>query len=132
MNFTLQLDDQRRVLLVTFGETLTDEIFLAGHAVVKEFSEKHGPHHAIADFSSGKNFRVSVDLPRLISYMSPAVPPGMRRIAVAPQPEIYGSARVVQALRDQSPAPLEIVLTIEGAFALLGLGSPSFVAVEGD
>jgi hypothetical protein len=120
MGFVLRSDRRTRVVLVTFGPTVTDEIFLAGFAAVKDYVSQHGPHRGNTDFSRVRTFEISNEMLSQIGHMAPAIPAPMRRIVVAPEPASYVSARIVQALRADTSAPIEIVAKIDTALALLG------------
>jgi hypothetical protein len=120
MGFVLRSNSLTRVIMVTFGPTVTDEMFLAGFAAVKDFVSQHGPHHGITDFSRVRTFEISNEMLSQIGHMAPAIPAPMRRVVVAPEPAAYVSARIVQALRADTSAPIEIVAKIDTALALLG------------
>ena len=122
--FSLQVVDGHRVLLVTFGTSLTDDIYLAAYQSIQRFIDEHGPHHAIFDFSPVEDFRLSNELARRIGDMDPAIPAPMQRIVIVPQPALYGTAREVQSLRAFSPAAIRIVKTIGSAYELLGIADP--------
>ena len=51
MSFIFRSDTRADVLMITFDRVVTDEVFVAGFAAVKDFLGRHGPGHGIADFS---------------------------------------------------------------------------------
>src|ERR1700761_6046630 len=103
--------------MINFGSTVTDEIFLACFAAVKDFVSQRGPHHGVTDFSGVRTLEISNEMLSQIGRMPPAIPAPMRRIVVAPEPASYVSARIVQALRADTTAPIEIVAQIDTALA---------------
>jgi hypothetical protein len=129
MDFVLRYNSRTCVLLVTFGPIVTDEIFLAGLAAVKDFVSQHGPHHGITDFSGVGTFEISNEMLSQIGHTAPAIPMPMRRIVVAPEPASYVSARIVQALRADTSAPIEIVAKIDTALAMLGTNGSDLIEV---
>lgn len=129
MGFILHANKNSRVLIVAFSEVVTDGIFLAGFAAVKDFLNQHGPHHGIADFSQVERFEMSNEMLSQIASMAPAFPAEMRRIVVASTPAPYVAARIVQALRSESSAPIEIAETTADAVQLLAADRAQFIAV---
>jgi len=129
MGFVLRSDSRTRVLLVTFGPTVTNEIFLAGFAAVKDFVSQHGPHHGVTDFSRVRTFEISNEMLSQIGHMAPAIPAPMRRVVVAPEPASYVSARIVQALRAATSAPIEVVAKIDTAFTMLGTSCSDLIEI---
>ena len=59
MDFILRCDARVRVLMITFGKVVTDDVFLAGLAAVRDFVSQRGPHHGIADFSWVESFEIT-------------------------------------------------------------------------
>jgi hypothetical protein len=129
MGFVLRYNSRARVLLVTFGPIVTDEIFLGGVAAVKDFVSQHGPRHGITDLSGVRTFEISNEMLIQIGHMPPAFPGPMRRVVVAPEPASYVSARIVQALRADTSAPIEIAANIDTAFAMLGANGSDLIEI---
>ena len=129
MDFVLRYNSRTDVLLVTFGPIVTDEIFLAGFAAVKDFVSRHGPYHGVTDLSGVRTFEISNELLSQIGHMAPAIPAPMRRVVVAPEPASYVSARIVKALRADTSAPIEIVAQLDTAFAMLGTNCSDLIEI---
>jgi hypothetical protein len=72
MGFILRCDARVHVLMITFGEVVTDNVFLAGFAAVKDFVSQRGPHHGITNFSQVENFGFSNELLNELRSMAPA------------------------------------------------------------
>jgi len=129
-DYTLRYDDKHHVLLIAFGKQLTNDIFMAGYDAVRRFAASRGPCSMIADFSAVENFDLSNEFLRRLGGMSGAVPAEMKRIAVAPQPVIYGAARAVQARRTESRGDLTVLRTLDEANTIFGARASDFVAVD--
>lgn len=129
MDFIMQSSTQARVLMITFGKVVNDEIFLAAFAAVRDFVSRHVPCHGIVDFSAVERFEMSNEMLNQLGWMPPAFPEPMRRVVVAPMPAAYVGARIVQALRSASSATLEIVTTTEEALQLLQANDAAWVEV---
>lgn len=130
MDFILRSDPRAGVLMVTLGRAVTDNIFLAGFAAVKDFMIRNGPHHGIVDFSRVERFRLSNEMLSELGRVPPAIPTQMRRVIVASEPAAYVSARIVQGLRADTAAPIEIVTTRDAAYAMLKTTDVDLIAVE--
>jgi hypothetical protein len=126
VDYSLQADPQRRVVLVTLGKVVTEESALAAYTAVEQLIAAQGPHSGITDLSEVEKLRVSADFVWRLAAKPPMIPDGMSRIAVAPRPDIYGMSRMFQILRDNRGGHLEVVHTLQEAFELLGLESPEF------
>jgi hypothetical protein len=130
MGFILRFDGRARVLMITFGNLVTDDGFLAGFAAVKDFMSQRGPHHGITDFSRTESIEVTNELLNQLGSMAPAIPPPLRRLVVASTPAAYVCTRIVQTLRSGSSAPVEIVETVEEACAMLGTNCLNLIDVR--
>jgi hypothetical protein len=127
MDFIMRRDARARVLMVTFGKVVTDDEFLAGFAAVKDFVSHHGPHHGITDFSRVESFEITNELLIALGSMAPAFPTAMRRVVVASTPAVYVGTRILQALRSGSSGPIEIIATVDEAYAALGTNSSDLI-----
>jgi hypothetical protein len=129
-DFSLRFDAKDSVLLITMGTRLTKTIYMAAYDMVKRFVAARERCSVILDMCAVTDFDLSTDFLREIGDMKPAVPVGMSRVAVAVQPAIYGSARLVQALRSGTPAPIAVVHVIDEAYKFFGAAAADFVAVD--
>jgi hypothetical protein len=129
MSFILRYDARIRVLMITFGEVVTDDGFLAGFAAVKDFVSQRGPYHGITDFSQVESFEITNELLSELGSVAPAFPTPMRRLVVASTPAAYVCTRIVQMLRSRSSAPIEIIATADEACAILGTNSSDLIEV---
>ena len=130
MDYSLQVDSEHRVVLVTLGKVVTEESALAAYTAVEQFIAAQGPHSGITDLSEVEKLRVSATFVWLLAAKAPMIPDGMSRIAVAPRPDIYGMSRMFQILRDNKGGYLDVVGTLLEAFELLGLRSPQFRTID--
>ena len=118
--FQAQFDARHRVLLIAAGPRLTQEIYLRVYAAIKRFVAAEGSCSLILDLSAVTDFQLPFEFVREIAAMEPVVPAAMQRIAVAPQPAIFGSARIVETLRSETAAPIAVVRTLDEAFHAVG------------
>jgi len=127
---TLQLDLKHEVWLITLRGVVTEVSALEACAAVERLIAAKGPWAGIADLSAIEKADISGESVRFLAARRPVAPTGRLCILVAPQDVIYGLSRMFQILRDQIGSDLQIAHTLEEAFALLGLESPDFEAVD--
>jgi len=130
MTYRLAFDAKNRILLVSVTGELTREDYLAGYEAIDRFIAAAGPCSAIIDFSAVERFALSPDFARDIGKMRPAVPVGMKRVVVAPQPAVYGTARLVATLREGTGGELTLTQSLPEALARLGIDLPDFAPVS--
>jgi hypothetical protein len=130
VDYNLQFDSDHRVLLITLGAVVTEASAAAAYAAVQRFIAAQGPFSGITDLSAVEKLSVSTDFVRSLAAMDPMIPAGMSRIAVAPRPSVYGISRMFQILREGKGSYLEVVHTLQEAYALLGIKSPHFKAID--
>jgi hypothetical protein len=129
-DYGLRFDAKHRVLLITFGKRVTDDIYMNAYDDVKRFVVARGPYSLIVDFSLVEDFGLSNKFVREIADMTPASPAGMARIVVAPQPAAYGVSRIVETLRSETVAAIKVVRTLAEAYAGFGASASDFVPVS--
>ena len=125
-----QFDDEHRVLLAGVGKRLNREIYLNLYAAIDRIVATRGPFSSILDLTSVVDFEVSTEFASEIAAMRPVIPLGMGCVVVAPQPVIYGTARIVETLRSTTPAPVKIVRSLEEAFASFGIVQFDFKPID--
>jgi hypothetical protein len=130
MSYELLYAPAKQVLLMVAGVTFDREIYMHGYDKIDAFVAAHGPVSLILDLSAVEQFDISADFARVISVMKPAIPYGMARYAVAPQPLVYGVCRMVQTLRSMTQAPIRIVRQIGDAYADLNVQASDFGRIE--
>ncbi|HEV8015158.1 MAG TPA: hypothetical protein VGP48_06475 [Stellaceae bacterium] len=130
LDFSLRFDAKDHVLLIAIGTRLNKSIYMAAYDALKRFVATRERCSVILDMCAVTDFDLSTEFLREIGSMKPAVPVGMSRVAVAAQPAIYGSARIVQALRTGTLAPITVVRTIDEAYEFYGAAAADFVAVD--
>ena len=127
---TLQFDPKHQVWLITLRGVVTEASALDACAAVERFIAAEGPWSGIADLSAIEKAEISGESVRSLAAKRPVAPGGKVCILVTAQDVIYGLSRMFQILRDQIGSNIQIVHTLEEAFALLGLESPEFRMVE--
>jgi hypothetical protein len=130
MAYQLLFDEARRLLLVRFTGPLGRADLEALNADTSAFVVQHGGCDGIIDFSAVTNVDLSVDYLRALGQRS-RVMAGFRRVVVAPQPEMFGLARLYGLHQDNRGADQPLVFrTLAEAYASLEVDSPSFEPVS--
>jgi len=118
--------------MIVVGATLTDEIYMQQYRAAQGCIARFGPSPIILDMSCVEKFELSYPFLLKIGEMTPAIPPPMARYVVAPQPVVYGAARIVETLRSMGNAPIRLVREIEGIFESLGVTGSDFAPIARD
>ncbi len=129
MTHVLSFDAANHLVRVAFDGVLTEVAYMAAYDDLAGFIASHGPCSSIVDFSTVGRFELSPEFARKIAAMRPAIPKGMQRVVVAPQPAIFGTARIVAVLREGTGGELTVVKTMAEGLAVFGLRAPAFVPV---
>lgn len=131
MGFRFEFDPARKILLGRFEGRLTDkslgEFYRAGlkHWAATDASA------AISDYTSAE-WAVSAEFIRELANQEPAVTePTLRpRIVVVPSTVGFGLARMFQIVGERKRPLLQVVRTMDEAFAALGIESLHFEPLE--
>ncbi len=129
MSYQLLFDEARRLLLVRFAGPLGRADFEALTTDMRAFAQRHGGCDGIVDFSAVTSIDLPLDFMRTYSQQS-RVMSGFRRVLVAPQPQMFGFARLYGLHQDNQGADQPLVVkTLAEAYVGLDVDAPSFEAV---
>lgn len=86
----------------------------------------------IVDFSTVTEFALSSNLLRQLANQEPCVPDATSRprVIIAPQAHVFGLARMFQIMGETTRPLLNVVHTLDEAFAALGVQSPKFEPID--
>jgi hypothetical protein len=105
---------------------LTDESFRHIYRSIARFAAKGGPYASILDLSQVVDFPVSTDTIKAFAATAPAVPGGRPRVVVAPQPALFGLARMYGKHRDSMGVEVQVVQSMDEAYELLKASPEDF------
>jgi hypothetical protein len=125
MRAFLSFDELNRILHIGFNGIVTDDVLLGCYDQVREWVAFHGYCSSISDFTGVTSFEVTALAVSQLAAGKPLVPDDFLGIVVAPQDEVYGMARMFQALGSPTRNRLHIVRTLEDAYRLAGINKPS-------
>ena len=126
MKYVIDLDPTHQVLRTTVTGTLTDSASREVYAFVSHFAAAGGPYASILDLSGVKGNQLSIETVRDLAKKPPAVPLGRPRVIVVPRPEDYGLLRRFQQLRGEMRGQFHLVLSMDEAYAMLGVSPEDF------
>jgi hypothetical protein len=126
MKYVIDLDPTHQVLRITVTGTVTDQASREMYASLSHFAATGGPYALILDLSGVTGSQLSTETIRDVAKKPPAVPVGRPRIVVAPRPEDYGLFRMFELLRDGMGGQLHTVLSVDEAYAMLGVSPEDF------
>jgi hypothetical protein len=126
MHFDIDLDPTHQVLRVTVTAAVATHEFAEDcYRCVKRIASWGGPYAGIWDLSGVTNTTESTDQIRN-RERDPAIPAGRTRVVVAKEPVIYGLSRMVELTRDSMGGQLQVVHTLEEAYAIVGVRPEDF------
>jgi hypothetical protein len=129
-DYVLKFDARQRILLITFGKILTESSFMNCYCDVQRFAAGVGGCAGITDLTEVEHFLLSIKFLRTVAEAPPAIPPGTIRVVVAPDRLAFGLSRIFQLFRDGMRGELQVVRTLDEAFAKLRVQAAEFAAVE--
>ena len=121
MDYRIETDRKQEVLFITIGGIVTQKEFDDVYDEVAKFCAVESPKLAIVDFTTVTFFGVSAEYAISIAWNMPAIPLPAIRVIVAPQPHIYGTARMIGSYRLDMDEKFHVVQTVEQCYPLLGV-----------
>jgi len=132
MGFWFEFDPANKILLGRFTGRLTEEALTEYYAAVREYSTATDAGAGIFDLSKVTEVAISTERIRDLAYQKPAMPDALTRPSILVVPTLLGSglARIFQIAGATTRPLLQIVQTLDEAFAVLGVQSPTFQPLE--
>jgi len=126
MKYVIDLDPTHQVLRTTVTGTLADPAIREMYASLSHFAAAGGPYAGILDMYGVTGNQLSLETIRDLAKQPPAVPGGRPRVIVAPRPEDYGLLHMFELLRGKMGGQHHLVLSVDEAYAMLGVCSEDF------
>ena len=121
MGVKLAIDRNKRLVVSTYYGEIKDSDVLAQAALIGSHPDFDPSFSEIADFSEVSSGTVSTVAIREMARRPSIYDPASMHVAIAPQPHIFGLARMFQAFADQTRANVAVVRTMNEAHKILGL-----------
>jgi hypothetical protein len=132
MAFRFEFDPVNKILLATVEGRVTDELLRNFCSAARKYWAATNAHAGIGDYSSVTEFDLSNELVRALPAQKPPMPDATKNplFIVMPMTVGYGLARMYQ-IKGETALPLvNVVRTLEEAFAALGVQSAHFEPLE--
>ena len=126
IEYVIDLDPTHEILRVTVTVTMTDPASREMYASISHFAAAGGPYAGILDLSGVTGNELSTETIRDLAQKPPAVPGGRPRVVVAPRPEDYCLCRLFELWRNEMGRQLDLVLSVDEAYAMLGVSLEDF------
>jgi hypothetical protein len=126
MDCRIETDRKQQVLCITIGGSVTQNEFDDVYDQVAKVTAVDPPKLAIVDFTTVTFSALSAEYAISLAWRSPSIPVPAIRVIVAPQPHIYGMARMVGSYRLGMDGKFHVVRTMEQCYPLLGVKKLEF------
>lgn len=127
MAYRFEFDRKNKVLLLRYEGRLTQEIAEESGAALQKHCPAMAPRAVIVDFSSVTEFAVPTEFLRRVADQALIVDGTATPVAlVNPAPVGFGLARMFEIVGQPRRSLLQVVRSMDEAFAALGVHSPQF------
>ena len=131
MPYAFDLDVINRILRCHLKGPVTDEILKEFFRIGAEHAVRTQPAAGVVDFSDVTSFEVSTPTLQQLAKAAPVLSdPHLRRIVIAPSPEIYGLMRMFQMQGEQKRPNIHVVRAEREAWAILAVQKPRFESLK--
>jgi len=131
MSYRFEFAPKDRILRCSFDGLVTDESLLEYYGQVGKYVAHTKSRAGILNLSSVTSFEASLETVRSLARSSPAmVDVSLPRFIIAPAAHIFGIARMFQVLGEDSRPGLQVLRTLDEAYAALGVTDPEFEPLE--
>ncbi len=128
LDYRIEFDEKQRILLIAFNGDVTETSFLTGISVAREFMKKNRIQEESLRFlgcSSDPGFRENLVGKLAISDVFVLSASDVLRVIVAPQPSIFGLARMFEMYRESAGKAPTVVRDMPEALKFLNVESRS-------
>jgi hypothetical protein len=132
MGCRFEFDPENKILLSRFEGPFTDESLAEVYREIRRYSTATDASIGILDLSSVTEFTASTEFVRNLASEEPAMADATRRprIIVAPTAVGYGLSRMFQLVGERTRPLLNVVRSLDQAWAALGIQPPHFEPLE--
>jgi hypothetical protein len=120
MPYRLLFDRARRVIVVRFGASITEQALTGMRTAVRDFIAHEGRCRAIVDFTAVEEAKVPGHFVAQLAESGPIVKDEVR-ILVAPRPEVFGLSRMYELHQPTTADHTLVFRTLAEAYAALGV-----------
>jgi hypothetical protein len=127
MPYTFDFDVTNGILRCRLNGRVNDEALSDFFRIGAEHAVRTHPGAGVVDLSEVTSFEVSASTLQHLAKAAPVLDdPDLRRVVIAPSPEIYGMMRMFEMQGEQKRPNLHVVRTEREAWAILAVRKPRF------
>ena len=128
MTYRFDHDAANRILRLRYIGKISDELIKKAYKATPAAVLKTNPRGMIVDLSEVTQFDVSTQtIHELADYQPTVKDPSVPRIIVAPTPYLFGMSRMFQILGEHKRPMLQVMSSVDEAYAQLDVIKPKFV-----
>jgi len=106
---------------------VTDDVLKEFFRIGAQHAIRTRPTAGVVDLTEVSSFEVSSPVIERLAKSPPVLPdPKLRRVIIAPSPEIYGMMRMFEIEGEQTRPGIHVVRTPQEAWAILSVREPRF------
>lgn len=131
MGHSFDLDPANGILRCSLSGEVTDEVLKDFFRTGAVLAKQTHPTAGVIDLSKVTSFSVSAQTVRELSKAAPVLrDPGLRRVVIAPSPQIFGMMRMFEMEGQDVRPDVHVVRTEKEAWAILAVEKPQFEPLE--
>jgi hypothetical protein len=131
MPYTFDFNLRNGILRCRLGGQVTDEVLREFFRTGAQHAIRTHPLAGVVDLSAVTSFEVSAQvIEKLARSTSVVQDPNLRRVVIAPSPEVYGMMRMFEIEGEPTRPGIHVVHTEQEAWAILSLAEPRFFPLD--
>jgi len=129
--FIFDFDLTNGILRCRLSGRVTDEVLKDFFRIGAQHAIRTHPTAGVVDLSEATSFEVSPQMIEKLANSTPVLPdPNLRRVVIAPSPEVYGMMRMFEIEGEPTRPGIHVVHTEQEAWAILCLAEPRFSPLD--
>ena len=129
--YTFDFDLTQGILRCRLHGRITDEVLKEFFRIGAQHAIRTHPIAGVVDLSEVTSFEVSAPVIEKLAKSTPVLPnPNLRRVVIAPSPEIYGMMRMFEIEGEATRPGIHVVHTEQEAWAILSVEKPRFYPLD--
>lgn len=131
MPYSFDFDLTNGILRCRLSGRVTDEVLKDFFRIGAQHAIRTHPIAGVVDLSEATSFEVSPQLIEKLAKSTPVLPnPNLRRIVIAPSPEVYGMMRMFEIAGETTRPGIHVVRIEQEAWAILSVAEPRFLPLD--
>ena len=129
--YPFDFDLTNGILRCRLNGRVTNEVLRDFFRTGAQHAIRTHPTAGVLDLSEVASFEVSTGLIESLAKLPPVLPnPDLRRVVIAPSPEIFGMMRMFEIAAEQQRPNIHVVHTEREAWAILSVAEPRFYRLD--